>query len=53
MVHLYCFPVTIPEAKVGAKALMGALNHRDDDTKQLADLIYKVANILTNKQTNI
>ena len=41
------------EAKVGAKALMGALNHRDDDTKQLADLIYKVANILTNKQTNI
>ena len=41
------------EAKVGAKALMGALNHRDDDTKQLADLIYKVANILSNKQTNI
>ena len=41
------------EAKVGAKALMDALNHRDDDTKQLADLIYKVANILTNKQTNI
>jgi len=32
---------------------MDALNHRDDDTKQLADLIYKVANILTNKQTNI
>ena len=41
------------EAKVGAKALMDALNHRDDETKQLADLIYKVANILTNKQTNI
>ena len=41
------------EAKVGAKALMEALNHRDDDTKQLADLIYKVANILSNKQTNI
>jgi len=41
------------EAKVGAKALMGALNHRDDDTKQLADLIYKVANIISNKQTNI
>tara|TARA_Y100001973_G_scaffold22839_1_gene34119 strand:- start:1171 stop:2319 length:1149 start_codon:yes stop_codon:yes gene_type:complete len=41
------------EAKVGAKALMDALNHRDDDTKQLADLIYKVANILSNKQTNI
>ena len=41
------------EAKVGAKDLMDALNHRDDDTKQLADLIYKVANILTNKQTNI
>ena len=41
------------EAKVGAKALMDALNHRDDDTKQLADLIYKVANIISNKQTNI
>ena len=32
---------------------MDALNHRDDDTKQLADLIYKVANIISNKQTNI
>ena len=39
------------EAKVGAKALMGALNHRDDDTKQLADLIYKVANILSNNRS--
>ena len=39
------------EAKVGAKALMEALYHRDDDQKQLADLIYKVANIIkTNKQ---
>ena len=35
------------EAKIGAKALMDALNHRDDDeTKQLANLIQRVADIL-------
>lgn len=40
------------EAKVGAKALMEALYHRDDDQKQLADLIYKVANIIKSNNKN-
>ena len=33
------------------EALMEALYHRDDDRKQLVNLIYKVADIIkTNKQ---
>jgi hypothetical protein len=31
---------------MGAKALMEALNHREDEGKQLATLIQKVADIL-------